>query len=56
LITTPEQASSEFAILLINIIKELKKNESENLEIIKGVCSFLTVKGDPDVLLFNKKP
>jgi len=50
---TPHQADGEFAILLSNIIKELNKNESENLEIIKGVCSFLTVKDDPDVLLFN---
>ena len=55
LITTPHQASSEFAILLMNIIKELKKNESENLETIKGVCSFLTIKDDPSVLLFNEE-
>jgi len=55
LITTPHQASSEFAFLLMNIIKELKKNESENLEIIKGACSFLTVKDDSGVLLFNEE-
>jgi len=55
LITTPDQAGSEFAILLTNIIKELKKNESENLEIIKSVCSFLTIKGKPGVLLFNEE-
>jgi len=55
LVTTPHQASSEFAFLLMNIIKELKKNESENLEIIKGACSFLTVKDDPGVLLFNEE-
>jgi len=55
LITTPHQASGEFGILLANIIKELKKNESENLEIIKSVCSFLTIKDDPGVLLFNEE-
>ena len=55
LITTPDQASTEFAILLMNIIKELKKNESENLETIKGICSFLTIKGEPGVLLFNEE-
>ena len=54
LIKTPHQASSEFAILLSNIIKELKKNEAENLETIKNVCSFLTIKDDPGVLLFNE--
>ena len=52
-IFTPEQASSEFGILLSNIIKELSKNEPENLELIKDVCSYLTVKGDPNALLFN---
>jgi len=55
LIKTPHQASSEFAILLTNIIRELKKNESENLETIKSVCSFLTIKDDPGVLLFSKE-
>ena len=53
-IFTPEQASSEFGILLSNIIKELSKNEPENLELIKDVCSYLTVKDDPSALLFNE--
>ena len=51
---TPEQASSEFGILLSNIVNELSKNEPENLELIKDVCSYLTVKGDPNALLFNE--
>ena len=55
LITTPHQASTEFSILITYIIKELKKNESENLETIKSVCSFLTIKDDPGVLLFNEE-
>jgi len=54
LIKTPHQASSEFAVLLSNIIKELEKNESENLGTMKKVCSFLTVKDDPGVLLFSE--
>ena len=53
--TTPDQASSEFSILLANIIKELKKNENEHLETIKSMCSFLTVKDDPNAFLFNEE-
>ena len=52
---TPEQASIEFGILLANILKELCKNEVENLDLIKVVCSCLTVKGDPSALLFNEE-
>ena len=51
---TPEQTSTDFGILLSNIIKELSKNEPENLELIKDVCSCLTVKDDPSALLFNE--
>ena len=52
---TPEQASIEFGILLANILKELCKNEVENLDLIKVVCSYLTVKDDPSALLFNEE-
>ena len=55
MIFTPEQASIEFGILLANILKELSKNEVENLDLIKVVCSYLTVKGDPSALLFNEE-
>ena len=54
MIFIPEEASTEFGILLSNIIKELSKNEGENLELIKDVCSSLTVKGNPNILLFNE--
>ena len=54
MIFTPEEANAEFGILLSNILKELSKNEGENLELIKDVCSYLTVKGDPSTLLFNE--
>lgn len=54
-IITPDQASSEFSTLMMNIIRELKKNETEYLEAIKDICSFLTIKGDPSILLFNEK-
>ena len=54
-IVTPDQASSEFSILMMNIIRELKKNETEYLEAIKDICSFLTVKGDSSILLFNEE-
>ena len=39
---------------MARIIKELKQNEVENLEIIKSVCSQLTVRDNPHVLLFNE--
>ena len=55
MIFTPEQASIEFGILLANILKELSKNEAENLDLIKVVCSCLTIKGDPSALLFNEE-
>ena len=55
LITTPHQASTEFGILLSNIIRELKRNETENLETIKTVCPCLTIKDDPNTLMFNEE-
>ena len=55
LITTPHQASIEFGFLLSNIIGELKCNEQDNLNTIKNVCSFLTIKDSPAVLLFNEE-
>ena len=54
MIVTPNQASTEFGILMNNIIKELKKNETEYLEDIKNICAYLTVKDDPNVFLFNE--
>ena len=54
MIVTPDQASTEFTILMKNIIKELMKNESEYLEDIKDTCAYLTVKGDPNVFLFTE--
>ena len=54
-IKVPDKASSEFSILMASIIKELRKDEVENLETIKDICSFLTVKDDPDTLLFSEE-
>ena len=51
----PKQASTEFGILLANITKELAKNEGENLESIKVICSCLTVNKDPSGLLFSEE-
>ena len=51
---TPHEASTEFSILMASIIKELQKNESENLETLKNICAFLTIKHDPDALLFSE--
>ena len=54
MITTPDQASTEFGILMSKIIMELQQNEDDNLEAIKSICCFLTISGqDSDTLLFN---
>ena len=55
MIVNPRQASTEFGILLAKIIKELAKNEDENLELLKVVCSCLTVNKDPSGLLFSEE-
>ena len=53
-ITTPDEASIEFGILLRKVIIELKKNETESLEIIKDLCPHFTAKNDKEVLLFSE--
>jgi len=50
---TAEQASAEFAILLQQILKELKKNETDNLELLKIMASTLTVKDQSGVKMFS---
>ena len=50
---TAEQASAEFAILLQQILKELKKNENDNLELLKIMSSTLTVKNKSGVRMFS---
>ena len=50
---TAEQASAEFAILLHQILKELKKNEGDNLELLKIMSSTLTVKDKSGVRIFS---
>ena len=55
MILTPKQASGEFGFLLANIIKELVKNEEENLELIKIMCSCFTVGQGPSALFFSEK-
>ncbi|XP_065903310.1 uncharacterized protein [Dysidea avara] len=53
MLNTAEQASVEFGVLLNEILKELKKNENDNLELLKTVSSVLTVKDNSDVKMFN---
>ena len=55
MLMNPKQASIEFGILLVGIIKELTNNEAENLDLIKVMCSCLTVEHDPSALLFNEE-
>ena len=52
-IKTAELASAEFGILLSEILKELKKNEIENLELLKRISSSLTLKEKSDVRMFS---
>ena len=46
--------SIEFSKLVSKIITELKKNEEENLDIIKDLCPYISPKDDEKVLLFSK--
>ena len=55
MILNPKQANTEFGILLANVIGELAKNEAKNLELIKVVCSCLTVDTNSDALLFSEE-
>ena len=48
-----DQASVEFGILLDEILKELKENESENLKLLKRASSTLTVKDTSGVRMFS---
>ena len=50
---TADQASVEFGILLREILDELKKNESDNLELLKTVSSTVTVKDKSGVRMFT---
>ena len=51
--TAVEQTSVEFSNLLEEILGELKKNETVNLEKLKVILSALTVKEKTGVLVFN---
>ena len=53
--TTPEKASAEFGILLAKILKELEKDESDNLMLLKAMSSTLTIKNNSDIHMFTDK-
>ena len=50
---TPEKASTEFGLLLIEILNVLKQNESDNLEKLQIISSTLTVKDSSGVRIFS---
>jgi len=52
-INTAEQASVEFGVLLNEILKELKTNENNNLELLKTVSSTLTVQKKEGARMFS---
>ena len=53
LITTPEEASVEFDALINEMIKILMENETDNLVLLKSVCSSLTIKDNSGIRLFS---
>jgi len=52
-ILKPEEASAEFGSLLSEIIKELRQNESDNLEELQIISSALTVKHMSSLRVFS---
>ena len=50
-----DEASVEFGVLLRKILKILTKNKSENLKLLKSICSTLTVKNDTKMSVFSKE-
>ena len=52
-ICTAEQANVEFSILLNEILKELMKNESKNLKLLKTILSTLTLKDNSGIKMFS---
>ena len=52
---TPDEASIEFGLLLNEIIKELKKNETNNLDALKTISSTLTVQKNSELRVFNDR-
>ena len=51
--TKPEEASAEFGVLLNEIFKVIMENETDNLELLKSVCSSLTIKDNSGINLFS---
>jgi len=52
-VTIAETADAEFGILLSEILKELEKNELDNLEALKIISSTLTMKDKHGVRMFS---
>ena len=52
-ISTAEQASVEFGVLLDEILEELMKNESKNLKLLKRTSSTLTLKDKSGIKMFS---
>ena len=50
-----EEASVEFGVLLSKILEVLTKNKKKNLELLKSICSTLTVKNDSKISTFSKE-
>ena len=53
--TTPEQASVEFGILLAEILKELQRDETTNLMLLKAISSTLTIQNNSKIHVFTDK-
>lgn len=55
MITKPEEASVEFGILLNKILEVLMKNKDKNLQLLKSICSTITIKNDSKVSIFSSE-
>jgi len=53
MVTSPTRASAEFGVLMSKIIRELQRNEDDNLDTIKCICCFLTISDNSNALLFT---
>ena len=53
MLTSPEEASVEFGVIVGEFSAELEKNKVKNLEKLKSVSCFLTLKDNPTLKVFN---
>ena len=53
MISRADEASAEFGILLSKILEVLLKNKNKSLQLLKSICSTLTIKNDSNISIFS---